>query len=144
MNQITTMVWSVTPSQTFWSGIKWALGSTAANKFSRCDGIPIELFRTLKDDAVKVLHLICQQIWKAQQWPQVWKKSILIPIPKKGSTKECADNQTVALISQASNVMLKILHAKPQRYANENIQMSRLGLEKKQEPEIKLPTFIGP
>ena len=106
--------------------------------------IPIELFRTLKDDAVKGLHLICQQIWKAQQWPQVWKKSILIPIPKKGSTKECADNQTVALISQASNVMLKILHAKPQRYANENIQMSRLGLEKKQEPEIKLPTFIGP
>ena len=78
-----------------------------------------------------------------QHWPQVWKKSILIPIHKKDSTNECANHQTTALIPQASKVMLTILHARRQHYANENIQMSRLGLEKKEEPEIKLPTFTG-
>ena len=89
------------------SEVKWALGASAVNKASGCDGIP-ELSQTLKDDAVKVLHSICQQIWKTQQWPQDWKRSILIPVPK-GSTKECANHQTIALISHAGEVMLKIL-----------------------------------
>ena len=82
-------------------------------------------------------------IWKTQQWPQDWKRSILIPIAKKGSTKECANHRTIALISHASKAMLEILHASLQHYANQNFQMSKLGLEKKGEPEIKLPTFAG-
>ena len=82
--------------------VKWGLGSTAVNKASGCDQIPVELFKTLKDDAIKVLHSICQQIWKTQQWPKDWKRSILIPIPKKGSTEECANYQTITLISHAS------------------------------------------
>ena len=88
------------------------LGSTAVNKASGSDGIPVELFKTLKDDAIKVLNSICQQIWKTQQWPQDWKMSVLIPVPKKDSTKECANHQTVAIISHAIKVMLKILHAR--------------------------------
>ena len=88
------------------SEVKWALGSTAVNKARGYNGIPVELFKTLKDDAIKVLHSICQQIWKTQQWPQDWKRSILIPIPKKGSAKECASHRTIALISHASKVML--------------------------------------
>ena len=94
------------------SKVKWALGSTAVNKASGYNGIPVELFKTPKDDAIKVLHSICQQIWKTQQWPQDWKTSVLIPISRKDSTKECANHQTVAIISHASKVMLKILHAK--------------------------------
>ena len=125
------------------SEVKQAWESTAVNKASGCDKIPVELFKTLKDDAIKVLHSVCQQIWKTQQWPQDWKRSIFTLIPKKDSTNECANHQTIALISQASNVMLKILHARLQHCANENIQMSRLSLEKKDEPEIKLPTFSG-
>ena len=82
--------------------VKWALRSTAVNAASGCDEITAELFRSLRKDAIKVLHSLCQQIWKTQQWPQDWKRSILIPIPKKGSTKECANHQTIALISQAS------------------------------------------
>ena len=93
------------------SEVKWALGSITANKASRGDGIPVELFQTLKDDAVKVLHSTCQLIWKTQQWPQDWKMSV-IPIPKKGNAKECSSYHTVALISHASKVMLKILQAK--------------------------------
>ena len=88
--------------------VKWAIGSTAVNKASGSDGIPAELFKILKDDALKVLHSICQQIWKTQQWPQDWKRSIFIPVPKKGS-KECSNQWTVALVSHASKVMLKIL-----------------------------------
>ena len=88
--------------------VKWALRSAAVNKASGCDEIPGELFKSLKDDAIKVLHSLCQQIWKSQQWPQDWKRSILIPIPKKGSAKECASHRTIALISHASKVMLKI------------------------------------
>ena len=88
--------------------VKWTLGSIAVNKASGCDGIPIELFKTLKDDAIKVLCSVCQEIWKTLQWPQDWKSSILIPIPKKGSTKKCANLWTIALISHASKVMLKI------------------------------------
>ena len=92
--------------------VKWALGSTAVNKASGCDGIPVELFKTLKDNAINVLHSICQRICKTQQWPQDWKRSILILISKKDSTKECANCQTIALISHSSKVMLKKLHAR--------------------------------
>ena len=91
---------------------KWALGSITMNKAREGDGIPVELFQILKDDAVKVLHSICQQIWKAQQWLQEWKRSIFIPIPKKGNGKECSNYQTIALISHTSKVMLKILQAR--------------------------------
>ena len=89
--------------------VKWALGSITTNKGSGGDGIPVELFQILKDDAVKVLHSICQQIWKTQQWPQDWKRSVFIPIPEKGNAKECSNYCTIALISHASKVMLKIL-----------------------------------
>ena len=88
--------------------VKWALGSITTNKASGSDRIPVELFQILKDDAVKVLHSKCQQIWKTQQWPQDWKRSVFIPIPKKGNAKECSNCCTVALISHASKVMLKI------------------------------------
>ena len=98
--------------------VNWALGITAVSKASGCNGITVELFKTLKDDTIKVLHSLHQQIWKTQQWPQDWKKSILIPIPKKGGTKECSNHRTVALISHTSMVMLKILHARLQHYAN--------------------------
>ena len=93
-------------------GVKWALGRITMNKASGGDGIPVELFQTLKDDAVKVLHSICQQVWKTQQWPQDWKRSVFIPIPKKGNAKECSNYRTTVLISQASKVMLKILQAR--------------------------------
>ena len=92
--------------------VKWALESITMNKASRGDGIPAELFSILKDDAVKVLHSTCQQIWKAQQWPQDWERSIFIPIPKKGNAKECSNYCTIALISHASKVMLKIFQAR--------------------------------
>ena len=98
--------------------VKWALGSITKNKASGGDGIPIELFQILKDDAVKGLHSICQQIWKTQQWPQDWKRSVFIPIPKKGNGKECSNYCTIALISHASKVMLKILQARLQQYVN--------------------------
>ena len=91
------------------------------NQASRGTGIPIELFQILKDDAVKVLHLICQQIWKTQQWPQDWKRSVFIPIPKKGNAKKCSDYHTIALISHASKVMLKILQARLQQYMNSEL-----------------------
>ena len=83
--------------------VKWALGSIITNKASRGDGIPVELFQILKDDAVKMLHSICQRIWKTQQWPQDWKSSVFIPIPKRGNAKECSNYRTIALISHASN-----------------------------------------
>ena len=89
--------------------VKWALGSITANKASGGDGIPGELFQILKDDAVKVLHSICQQIWKTQQWSQDWKKSVFIPILKKGNAKECSNYRTTALISHASKIILIIL-----------------------------------
>ena len=98
--------------------VKWALGSIAMNKASGGDGIPVELFQILKDDAVKVLHAICQQIWKAQQGPQDWKRSIFTPIQKKGNAKECSNYPTIALISHASKVMLKILQTRLQQYMN--------------------------
>ena len=98
--------------------VKLALGSIAKNKASGGDGIPVELFQILKDDAVKVLHSICQQIWKTQQWSQDWKRSVFIPVPKKGNAKECSNYRTIALISHASKVMLKILQARLQQYMN--------------------------
>ena len=95
--------------------IKWALGSITMNKASGGDRIPVELlFQNLKDDAIKVIHSICQQIWKTQQWPQDWKRSVFIPIPKKSNAKECSNYHTIALISHASKVMLKILQARLQ------------------------------
>ena len=100
------------------SKVKWALGSIITNKASGGDGIPAELFQILKDDAVKVLHSICQQIWKTKQWPQAWKRSVFIPIPKKGNAKESSNYLTTALISHTSKVMLKILQAKLQQYVN--------------------------
>ena len=101
--------------------IKQALGSTTTNKANGGDGIPLELFQILKDDAVKVLHSICQQIWKTQQWPQDWKRSVFILIPKKGNAKECSNYRTIALISHASKVMLKILQARLQQYVNHEL-----------------------
>ena len=92
--------------------VKWALGSITTNKASGGDRIPVEPFQILKDDAVKVLHSICQQIWKTQQWPQDWKRSLFIPIPKKSNAKECSNHCTIALISNASKVMLKVLQAR--------------------------------
>ena len=94
--------------------VKWALGSITTNKASGGDGIPAKLFQILKDDAMKVLHSICQQIWKTQQWPQDWKQSVFIPIPKKGNAKECSNYRTIALVSHASKVMLKSLQARLQ------------------------------
>ena len=98
--------------------VKWALESITMNKASGGDGIPVELFQILKDDAVIVLHSICQQIWNTQQWPQDWKSSVFIPILKKGNAKECSNYRTIALISHASKVMLKILQARLQQYVN--------------------------
>ena len=98
--------------------VKWALGRITMNKASGGDGIPVELFQILKDDVVKVLHSICQQIWKTQQWPQDWKRSVFIPVPKKSHAKECSNCGTTALISRASKVMLKILQARLQKYVN--------------------------
>ena len=101
--------------------VKWALGSITMNKASGSDGIPIELFQILKDDAVKVLHSTCQQIWKTHQWPQYWKRSGFIPIPKKGNAKECSNYHIIALISHASKVMLKILQSRLQQYVNREL-----------------------
>ena len=106
------------------------------NKASGGDGISAELFQILKDDAVKVLHSVCQQIWKTLQCPQDWKRSVFIPIPEKGNAKQCPDYCTIALISHANEIMLKILQARLQQYVN---QMFKLVLEKAEEPEIKLP-----
>ena len=112
------------------------------NKAGGGDAIPVELFQILKDDAVKVLHSIHQQIWKMQQWPQGWKRSVFIPI-SKDDAKECSNYCTVALISHASQVMLKILQARLQQYMNHELPDVQDVLEKTEEPEIKLPTSDG-
>ena len=101
--------------------VKWALGSISMNKASGGDGIPAELFQVPKDDAVKMLHSICQQIWKTQQWPQDWKRSVFISILKKGNTKECSNYHTIALISHTSKVMLKILQARLQQHVKQEL-----------------------
>ena len=123
--------------------VKWALGNITTNKASGGDGIPVELFQILKDDSVKVLHSICQQIWNNQQRSQEWKRSVFIPSPKKDNAKECSNYHTIAFISHASKVMLKILQARLQHYVNQELPDFKLGLEKAEEPEIKLPTSNG-
>ena len=107
-----------------------SLGIITTNKASGGDGIPVELFQILKDDAMKVLHSICQQIWKTQQWPQDWKRSVFIPIPKKGNAKECSSYCAIALISHASKVMLKILQARLQQYVNRELPDGQAGFRK--------------
>ena len=110
--------------------VKWALESITTNKASGDYEIPVELFQILQDDAVKVLHSICQQIWKTQQWPQDWKRPIFVPIPKKGNAKECSNYHTIALISHASKVMLKILQARLQQYVNRELLDVQAGFNK--------------
>ena len=113
--------------------VKWALGSINTNKASGGDGTPAELFQILKDDVVKVLHSIYQQIWKSQQWPQDWKRSVFIPVPKKGNPKECSDYQTGALIFHASKLMLKILQAGLQQYMYRELPDVQAGFRRGKE-----------
>ena len=110
--------------------VKWALESITTNEASGGDGIPVELFQILKDDTVKLLQSICQQIWKTQQWPQDWKGSVFIPIPKKGNAKECSNYCTIVLISHARKVMLKILQARLQQYVNCELPDLQAGFRK--------------
>ena len=110
--------------------VSWVLESITTNKASGGDGIPVELFQILKDDAVKLLYSICQQIWKIQQWPQDWKRSVFISIPKKGNAKECSKYRTIALISHASKVMLKILRARLQQYVSCELPDVQAGFRK--------------
>ena len=122
--------------------VKSAFGSMTTNRVSGGDRIPVELFQILKADPVKVLHSICQQIWKTQQWPQDWKRSVFIPIPKKGNAKKCSNYRTIALISHTSKVMLKILQAGLQQYMNRELSDVQAGFRKGREPAIKLPTSV--
>ena len=110
--------------------VKRALESITTNKATGGDGIPVELFQILEDDAVKVLHSICQQIWTTQQWPQDWRRSVFIPIPKKGNAKECSNYCTIAFISHTSKVMLKILQARLQQYVNRELPAVQAGFRK--------------
>ena len=110
--------------------VKWALGSITTNKASGDDRIPVELFQILNDDAMKVLHSVFQQIWKTQQWPQDWKRSVFIPTPKIGNAKKCSNYRTIALISQASKVILKILQARLQQYMNHELPDVQAGFRK--------------
>ena len=112
------------------SKVKWALGSITMNKASGGDGLPVELFQILKDDAGKVLHSIYQQIWKSQQWPKHWKKSVFIPISNKGNAKECSNYRTTALISHTIKVTLKILQARLQQYVNRELPDVQVGFRK--------------
>jgi len=123
--------------------MKWALGSITMNKASEGDEVPAELFQILKDDAVKVLHAICQQIWKTQQWPQDWKRSVFFPISNKGNAKECSDYCTIPLISHASKVMSKFSKPVFSNTWTVNSQMFKLILDKAEEPQTKLQTSIG-
>ena len=123
--------------------VKWALGSILWTKLMEVGhGITVELFQILKDDAVTVLHSVCQQIWKIQHWPQDWKRSVFISVPKRDNAKECSSYHTIALISHGSKVMLKILQARLQQYVNRELPDVQTGL-RKEEQEIKLPTFVG-
>ena len=110
--------------------VQWALESITMNKASGGDGIPVELFQILKDDAVKVLYSICQQMWKTQKWPQDWKRSVFIPTPKKGNAKECSNYCTIALISHSSKVLLKILQARLWQYVNCELPDVQAGFRK--------------
>ena len=113
------------------------------NKASGGDGIPVELFQILKDDAVKVPHSICQQIWKTQQWPQDWKRSVFITIPRKGNAKECSNYRTVVLISHASRVMLKILQVKPRQYVNHELPDVQAGFRKGRGTRDQVANIFG-
>ena len=135
------MVWSLT--DILECEVKWALESITTNKASGGDGIPVELFQILKDDAVKVLHPIFWQIWKTEQWPQDWKRPVFIPIPVKGNAKECSKYCTIALISHASKVMLKILQARLQQYMNCELPDVQVGFRKAEKLEVKLLTSLG-
>ena len=119
--------------------VKWALGSITTNKAGRGDEIPVELFQILEDDAVKVLHSICQQIWKTQQWPQDWKRSVFIPIPKKSNAKECSNYCTIALNSHASKEMLKILQVRLQQYMNRELPDVQARFRKGKETRDQIP-----
>ena len=123
--------------------VKWALGSITTNKAHGGDGIPVELCQILKDDGVKVLHSICQHVWKTQQWPQDWKRSVFIAIPKKGNTKECSNYHTIALISHASKVMLKIVQARLQQYVNHELPDVQAGFRKGRGTRDHLLTSTG-
>ena len=122
--------------------VKWALGSITMNKVSGDDGIPAELFQILNDDAVKVLHSICQQIWKTQQWPQDWKRTIFIPIPKKGNVKEWSNYCKIALISHTSKIMLKILQPRLQRYVNCELLDVQAGFRKGKGTRDKIANIL--
>ena len=111
--------------------VKWALESITTNKATGCDGNPVELYKILEDYAVKVLHSICQEIWETQQWPQDWKRSVFIPVPKKGNPKECSNYCTNALISHAIKVMLKILQTRLQQYVNRELPDVQTGFRKR-------------
>ena len=121
--------------------VKWALGSITMNKAGGGDGIPVKLFQILKDDAVKVLHSVCQQNWKTQQWPQDWKKSVFLPIPKKGNAKECSNYRTIALTSHISKVMLKILQARLQQYVNHELPWVQAGFRKGRGTRDQITNF---
>ena len=122
--------------------VKWALESITMNKASGCDGIPVALFPILEDDAVKVLHSMCQQIWKTQQWPQDWKGLVFILIPKKGNPKECSNYCTIALISHASKVMLNILQARLQQYVNREPPDVQAGFRKGRETRDQIANIL--
>ena len=123
--------------------VKWTLGSITMNKVIGGDEIPAELFQILKDDAVKVLHSTCQQIWKTQQWPQDWKRSVFIPIPRKGKAKECSSYRTIALISHTTKVIPIILQARLQLYMNQELPDVLAGFRKNRGTKTKLPTSVG-
>ena len=128
MTQITTMVWSLTQNQN--CEVHWALGSITTMKTSGSDGIPAELLQILKGDAVKLLHSLCQQIWKTQQWPQYWKRSVSIPFAKKRHAKHSSNCHTVAFISYAKQITLKILQARLQQYVNQELPDIQSGFRK--------------
>ena len=123
--------------------VKWALESITTNKASGGDGIPVELFQILKDDAVEVLQSICQQIWKTQQWPQDWKRSVFIPFPKTGNAKECSNYPTIVLISCTSKVMLKIFQVRLQQYVNHELPDIQFRFRKARGAKDQIANIIG-
>ena len=137
------MVGSLTWSQTSWSVKSSGPEEASENKASGGDGISAEPFSILKDDAMKVMQSICQQIWNTQQWAQDWKKSVFIPIPKNGNAKECSNYRTIVLISRASKVMLIIFQMRIQKYRKQAIPDIQASFRKGRRPEIKLPTSLG-
>ena len=136
------MITHLEPDSLEWE-VKWALGSITTNKASGGDGIPVELFQILKDDALKMLHSICQQIWKTQQWPQDWKRSAFIPIPKKGNAKECSNYHTIALISHTSKIILKILQSRIQQYMTWELPDVQAGFRKGRGTRDQIANISG-